>query len=404
MPALGRVRLCLLSASIASLLAGGVAADLTPRERLGKLLFFDESLSAKGNQSCAACHDPKAGWVGGNERINKGGSVYEASIAGRFGDRKPPSAAYATVAPNFRLIDASGEFLGGNFWDGRATGEKLGNAAADQAIGPFLNPLEQALPDAGALVSKVCTGSYAALFKEVWGASACAEPEKAYGFIGLSIAAYEGSSEVNQFSAKYDAVLAGSAALTDEEALGLQLFIGKGRCAECHPTRGEGGTPAVFTDFRFHNIGVPRNPANPFYQNAAANPKGAAWIDGGLGEFLQTEPAHARHAQKNMGKHRVPTLRNVDLRPAPDFVKAYGHNGYFKSLQEIVHFYNTRDVLPACGGATQRAGVDCWPRPEVEANLNRKQLGKLGLSDAEERAIVAFLSTLSDGYVRRGAD
>ena len=89
-----------------------------------------------------------------------------------------------------------------------------------------------------------------------------------------------------------------------------------------------------------------------------------------------------------MGKHKVPTLRNVDKRPTPDLVKAYGHNGYFKSLEDVVHFYNTRDV-PGEG----------WPPPEVANNVNTAELGNLGLSPREEAAIVAFMKTLTDGYV-----
>jgi cytochrome c peroxidase len=91
----------------------------------------------------------------------------------------------------------------------------------------------------------------------------------------------------------------------------------------------------------------------------------------------------------------------VDLRPAPEFVKAYGHNGYFKSLEGIVHFYNTRDVKPTCSGDYTEAdalAADCWPAPEVPVNMNTAELGDLGLSPAEEAAIVAFLKTLSDGY------
>jgi len=82
----------------------------------------------------------------------------------------------------------------------------------------------------------------------------------------------------------------------------------------------------------------------------------------------------------------VPTLRNVDLRPSDGFVKAYGHNGYFKSLEEIVHFYNTRDVEP-------------WPAPEVPLNVNSAELGNLGLTASQEADLVAFMKTLSDGYV-----
>ena len=101
-----------------------------------------------------------------------------------------------------------------------------------------------------------------------------------------------------------------------------------------------------------------------------------------------------------MGQIKVPTLRNVDLRPSEDFVKAYGHNGYFKSLAEIVHFYNTRDVLAGCEEvAVPEEGVNCWPAPEYADTVNRDELGDLGLTPQEEADIVAFLKTLSDGYV-----
>jgi len=81
-------------------------------------------------------------------------------------------------------------------------------------------------------------------------------------------------------------------------------------------------------------------------------------------------------------------------------VKAYGHNGYFKSLWGIVHFYNTRDVLPACPGdysEAQALAANCWPVPEVAQNVKHGELGDLGLTGDEENAIVAFLKALSDG-------
>jgi cytochrome c peroxidase len=343
---------------------------------------------------------------------------FVAPSGGRFGSRKPPSVAYATFAPSFTPLSghhggmhhggaAMGHamarrhhnaFLGGNFWDGRATGEKLGSPAADQAMGPFLNPVEQALPDARALVERVCAAEYAPLFKEVWGEGACSDVDRAYGYIALSIASYEGSSEVNQFSSKYDAFLAGRAQLTPEETRGLQLFGGKAGCANCHPHRPSRSVAPLFTDFTFDNLGLPINPANPFYRDSVSNPKGPQWRDEGLGGFLKTSSRYAGQAAAHIGKHRVPTLRNVDLRPSRTFVKAYGHNGYFKTLEAIVHFYNTRDVLPACAGRTDRAGVDCWPEPEIATNINRVELGALRLSPEEEAAVVAFLRTLSDGY------
>jgi cytochrome c peroxidase len=124
-------------------------------------------------------------------------------------------------------------------------------------------------------------------------------------------------------------------------------------------------------------------------------------VDNGLGAFLATRPAWRGLADANLGKHKVPTLRNVTRRPDGGFVKAYMHNGYFKTLDGLVHFYNTRDVKPVCAESLSERDAlarNCWPAPEVAANLNTEELGNLGLSRAEENAIVAFMGTLSDGY------
>ena len=380
-----------ISLAVSIALAG---SDLTPEEQLGKLIFFDENLSLNNDQSCASCHAPEVGWTGPTSEVNAHGVVYEGSIPGAFGDRKPPSSAYATLSPILHM-DKKGVFTGGNFWDGRATGEKLGNPAADQAQGPFLNPAEQALPVAVDVVTRVCTASYGDLFRQVWGNEICdsANVNAAYDAIGLSIAAYEASSEVNAFTSKYDYSLVSKATLTKEERKGFALFQGKGKCKLCHISSGE---QPLFTDFTFDNLGIPKNPENPVY---AHDPD---FIDLGLGGFLATRSDYAAFAAENMGMHKVPTLRNVDLRPSGNFVKAYGHNGYFKSLWGIVHFYNTRDVLPTCSGdytEAQALAAGCWPAPEVAENVNTAELGNLGLTYAEEQAIVAFLKTLSDGYV-----
>ncbi len=400
------------------------STGLTDIEELGKAIFFDQSLSINQNQSCADCHAPEEGWTGPISEINGIGAVYEGSILGRFGNRKPPSAAYATVSPIFHM-DKKGLFIGGNFWDGRATGEVLGNPAADQALGPFLNPLEQGLPDSACVVYRVCTASYTVPFEDVWGAGSCsiawpadieyvcategttvilseadrAKSDMNYGSIGLSIAAYEASSEVNAFTSKYDYTFTGMAKLNKEEQKGFALFQGKGKCKLCHIS----GKDALFTDFTFDNLGLPKNPENPFYSaEEAFNPLGYDWVDMGLGDFLASRTDYADYADAHMGMHKVPTLRNVDLRPSGDFVKAYGHNGYFKTLEGIVHFYNTRDVLPTCEGDFTEAealAANCWPAPEVPENVNTAELGDLGLTPDEESAIVAFLKTLSDGYV-----
>jgi cytochrome c peroxidase len=377
---------------------------LTPEEQLGKFIFFDENLSINANQACAVCHAPEAGWTGPLPEINAHGAVYEGSIPDRFGNRKPPSSAYATQSPILHYVIEKKEalFIGGNFWDGRATGEKLGNPAADQAQGPFLNPLEQALATPADVVERVCAASYGNLFRQVWGADVCdsANVGMAYDYIALSIAAFEASPESNAFTSKYDYTFKGMAKLTKEEQRGYALFRGKGMCHRCHISNGQ---QALFTDYTYDNLGVPRNPENPFYYaDPIFNPLGDDWVDEGLGGFLASRGDYEQFAEANLGKQKVPTLRNVDLKPDEDFVKAYGHNGYFKSLEGIVHFYNTRDVLPECPGPYTEAealAADCWPPPEVAMNVNTDELGNLGLTPEEEAEIVAFLKALSDGYM-----
>ncbi len=154
----------------------------------------------------------------------------------------------------------------------------------------------------------------------------------------------------------------------------------------------------MFTDFTFANLGIPRNPDNPFYDmdevylddGSPINPLGEDFIDLGLGGFLETRSEWSHLAADHYGKHKVPTLRNVDKRYGPGFPKAFMHNGVFKTLEDVVHFYNTRDV-PAEG----------WPEPEVAENVNREilegvPLGNLQLDAEAEAALVAFLKTLSD--------
>jgi cytochrome c peroxidase len=402
---------------------------LTPMEQLGKELYFDK-ISTPGNQSCASCHAPKTGFTGPTSGRNDKTAVYPGAVRKRFGNRKPPSAAYATVSPVFHFDTTEGLFIGGNFWDGRATGETLGNPAAEQALGPFLNPVEQNKASKVEVLQTVADSKYANLWTQVWGTAVSWDTQAAidenYNQIGLAIAAFEGSIEVNQFSSKFDNFwrnLVGAGldvtaidmsnwgdylgyGLTNNEVKGLALFNdeGKGMCALCHVLDSpEPGMPPLFTDFSFDNLGTPKNLDNPFYRmdevylddGSPINPAGAAWVDPGLGGFLatHTNPAWQAMAAENMGKHKVPTLRNVGKAPNGEekdvFIKAYMHNGVFKSLKEVVNFYNTRDVAN-------------WPPPEVAANVNTDELGNLGLTEAEELLIVLFMETLSDGWVPGG--
>jgi len=379
----------------------GSAAALTNNEKLGKEIFSDKKLSINKNQACAACHAPQVGFTGPDSLINVMGSVYEGSVAGRFGNRKPPAAAYAGDSPN--LSNSTGTWIGGMFWDGRATGWTMGDPLAEQAKGPFLNPMEQGLPDAACVVYRVVTSDYGDLYKQVWGElkinwpkNICSKVvtlppkdmtkvDEAYNKIARSIAAYERSKEVSSFTSKYDDYLKDEAKLTKQEKRGLDLFMGdRAKCANCH-------VPPLFTDFTYDNLGIPKNPMNPFYYEKMWNGLGGGidWIDYGFGGFLNTTQ-YNQSASDNNGMHKVPTLRNVDKRPYPDFIKAYGHNGYFKSLNQIVHFYNSRDVPDAGWNGVK------WPAPEVSANMNTIEMGNLGLSDSDEEDIVAFLKTLTD--------
>lgn len=411
-----------ISALLVLATVSGISAkELTPAQRLGKHIFFDKNLSLQRNQSCATCHAPEAGWSGPDSAVNLKGGVYPGSNAERFGNRRPPGSAYIAQSPVLFWDKKQKAFIGGAFWDGRATGKRLKNTAAEQAQGPFLNPLEHGFSDAACVVSRACNAPYGRELQQLHPGictiefpagidASCAEDgyraplseterskvDKAYDAIALAIAAFEMSAEVNPFSSRFDAWQAGKATLTGQELLGLKLFNGKGKCSECHPSRGK---KPLFTDFSYDNLGVPRNPDNPFYTQAAHNPDGQAWVDPGLGGFLASDKKWQKRARLEYGKHKVPTLRNVDKRPAAGLVKAYGHNGYFKSLKEIVHFYNTRDILPICTPGDTGEKVTCWPLPETAMNLNVDEMGNLGLTDAEEDAIVAFMKTLSDGYL-----
>jgi len=368
------------------------SAELTPIEQLGKDLFFDTSLSSNRTMSCATCHAPEVGFVGPDSNINETLAIYPGAVGTRYGNRKPPSAAYGGQSPIFHYDKDEAMWVGGMFWDGRATGLTLDDPLAEQAQGPFLNPLEMNMPNANLVCTRVAQSDYADLFEEVWGEGSLdftKNVDRTYEYIARSIAAYEKSNEVNPYSSKYDYYLKGEVALTEQEALGLELFEGKGMCSSCHISQpGSAGEPPVFTDFTYDNLGIPKNPDNPFYTMPKRwNPDKEKWVDYGLGGFLMGDGYSAEVYGPELGKFKVPTLRNVDLRPYPEFVKAYGHNGYFKSLEEIVHFYNSRDV-----------DTEDWPEPEYAPTINTDELGNLGLSEEEEAALVAFLKTLSDGY------
>jgi cytochrome c peroxidase len=201
------------------------------------------------------------------------------------------------------------------------------------------------------------------------------ETTAAYDYMADAIASYEMTSELSPFDSKYDLYLAGTVELTEQELRGLALFRDerRGNCAACHPVEpGPNGAPPLFTDYTYDNLGVPRNPESPFYTLPREfNPDGVDYADLGLGPVVQDSELN--------GFFRVPTLRNVGL------THPYMHNGVFKTLYQVVAFYNSRDVA-------------LWPEPEWPYNVNRDELGDLRLTPQEMEDIVAFLKTLSDGF------
>lgn len=337
-----------------------LAQDLTPLEQLGKQIYFDTNLSEPAGQSCASCHTPAAGFADPDQNL----PVSEGVIPGRFGGRNSPSSSYASFFPDFTYTT---EAVGGQFWDGRAAN------TTEQAKGPFLNPVEMNNPDEAAVIGKIAAANYADLFEQIYGVGSLQDVPTAYHQMAQAIAAFEASHEVNSFSSKFDAVQAGLDNFTMQERRGRMLFNGRANCSQCHTAGGMmgggmgggGDAPELFTDFRYHNLGLPKNTEFPFSQNPDA-------IDIGLGGVLGIVGEN--------GKFKTAHLRNIAL-TAP-----YMHNGLLKSLKDVVHFYNTRDI------------PGLWPAPEVSENVDSTLLGNLGLTDAQENDIVAFMMTFSDGY------
>jgi cytochrome c peroxidase len=428
---------------------------------LGKLFIYDKTLSPFGNIACATCHSSRAGFTGGTTIFNattvaQPGGVPILNATGpepnvRYGPRKPQTYAYAPFAPILHYNLALADFYGGNFWDMRATGIRLANPAAEQAQGPPVNPVEMGNPDAACVVWKASQGGYASLVNLVAGAQSfaihwpsnvatvCATPgpppandpfpvhlsaqdrgtsNATYDHLTLAVASYESSPEVSPFSSKFDAQLAGNATLSSQEQHGYELFNGKAKCNQCHLSGNAvnsvglaaADVAPLFTDFTSANTGVPRNLAIPYYCESkpdqygyTPNPLGFAFFDLGVGAMLSgpnnPNPLQWKHlAPLYNGKIQVPTLRNVDKRPRANFVKAYMHNGYLKSLAEVVHFYNTSQALPRCAQGSPGEKKTCWPLPEVPENVSTL-IGNLGLSAQEESDIVTFLQTLTDGFV-----
>lgn len=348
--------------------AGSVSAvQLTVEEEMGRHVYQDKGLSLNRTQSCATCHHRTAGFADPtNSRDPYNIMVSLGDDGTSKGGRNAPTSAYCGFSPI--LYQVNGEYFGGMFWDGRKTGEVLGDPLAEQAQGPPLNPVEMNLASAGDAVIRVSQSNYAHLFITYFGANFFdvlgndATPDgyrdkkvdAAYADIARMVAAYERSSEITAFTSKFD-----TGTLTAQELKGQDLF--KTNCSSCHTDTVVGNEPApLFTNYSYVNVGVPVN-------TRLLTVPGTVYdgYDLGLGPIVNDEAQN--------GKFKVPTLRNITM-TAP-----YSHNGYFTTLKEMISFMNDRGELV----------------PEVDQNVTTAT-GNMGLSGQDIDDIYAFLNTLTD--------
>lgn len=336
-------------------------------EALGKALFFDQDLSRDRTQACSTCHDPSRAFTDPRKGAF-GGAVSLGDGDRSTGVRNAPTVSYAAFSPRFGT-DADGNIAGGQFWDGRA------DTLEAQAGQPILNPVEMNMPDKASVVARLKEKpGYVTSFEAIFGPDVFKRTETAFAALSSALAAYERSPEVSPFDSKYDRFLRGEYQMTPKEDLGRVLFFSNQftNCHQCHKLTATGGEGETFTNYRFHNIGVP------------ANPDLRVPVDHGLmaGRKLKNRGSD--------GRFKVPTLRNVAV-TAP-----YMHNGVFKDLRTTLLFYNkyvshapARQINPETGEA--------WAPPEVAGTLSRKELlAAPALDDRRIEALVAFLKTLTD--------
>ena len=345
-------------------------ASNDPLAVLGGQLYFDKNLSLNRNQSCATCHNPAKGFI--DDRDNGVSSMVSlGSDNVSLGDRNTPTAAYAALSPLFSK-NAEGKYIGGQFHDGRAS------SLAQQAAGPPLNPGGMALISEQQVLDRINeSAQYQAQFTALFNEQVLSDAGVAYQAMSDAIMAFEQTELFMPFDSKYDRYLRGEVAFTDQEELGRTLFFSQQftNCNQCHQLNSSPFyATESFTDFSYHNIGVPENKAL-----RAVN--GVTAIDFGL--FNNPEASF----ESEQGKFKVPTLRNVAV------TGPYMHNGIFQDLKTVVLFYDkynnvTRTNNPETG--------ELWGQPEVGINLATELTDGPALPDKRVDAIVAFLKTLTD--------
>ncbi len=370
--------------------AAALAATQTSLRALGQALFNDTNLSTPPGTACASCHQAVSGFSSLNGSTL---GVARGSLPTSIGLRAPSQAAYSSENPRFGFVTTpQGNLIpaGGQFWDGRA------DTLAQQALLPFMNPLEMNNADATTLVSKVAAAGYARQFTALFGAAALSNPTQALAQIGQAIQAFESAGSFDAFSSKYDAVVLGKASFTAAEQSGLALFQNpRVGCAGCHRLNPGSGNPrdSLFTNHNYTVEGIPRNTRIP--ANAVAG-----FFDLGLCGPERTPPVLPAGvtASSLCGAFQVPSLRNAGKRPA------LMHNGFFSNLTDVVSFYATRNTDPQrwYGAAAIPNDLPAQYQANLETRKppfnNPANAGPV-LSPAQVADVVAFLNTLNDGFL-----
>ena len=339
----------------------------------GEVLFFDKSISFNKTQSCSTCHSPDTAFV--DQRKNSANQmVSEGDNPHLHGNRNANTALYAMFSPDFHFDEKIQDYVGGQFWDGRA------KDLAEQAGGPPVNPVEMGMPDKKSIVERLKANSiYYKAITDIYGESIWADTDKIYAIMEKAIAEFEKHELFAQFSSKYDRTLKGEAELTALEAEGKALFFDKTRtnCSNCHQSSEANSAKETFTNYRYYNIGVPSNQALIKLNKLAAD-----YVDNGL-----LDNPMVKGDEKQKGKFKVPTLRNIGV-TAP-----YMHNGIFRDLKTVLLFKDSfnnpnRKINPETGKA--------WDKAEYAQTINPDVLKAKPLTDEEINALEAFLKTLTD--------
>jgi cytochrome c peroxidase len=374
-----------------------IANALSPAAQVGQKMFFDTNLSSSGKQACSTCHDPNNHYAPSNNLAVQIGGPSMSSSGTRavptltYKDFTPP---YADVLDNPDGISAPGP--GGGFTqDGRAP-----NLAAQAQI-PLLAPIEMD-NTVGGVVSTIQNSSYANLFIQAFGSTAFNDITAAFANAMTALQSFQlEDTSFHPYTSKYDLYSANKigGTLTASEARGLAVFSdpNKGNCFSCHYSgAGMNGSVALFTDFSYEAIGVPRNSSIP--ANVTFRGLPLSYDMGICSRADHPLPANAQYC----GKFKTPTLRNVATRGV------FFHNGQMTSLSQVISFYNTRDTnpqlwYPTVNGVVQKFNdLPAIYRGNIDTQvpLDGRAAGSQPAMSAQDMLdMAAFLGTLTDGYV-----